>query len=226
LDKQVAISRNVFKMSEWIKYFKSTDRNIFNLCLGCRRLIEAIITHTPKGGKILEVGCGTALLSLILADYGFETIASDVSLEVLNYAKEKTNIGKNHLKFVKADILHLSNLFSNKYFDTVCSKGVMEHFSDEHIIKGLMEQRKISKKVIFHIPNNRNKLTNKHFGDERFLSNKKWVGLIKKAGFKKVKVVGDYDLPRYTFFLPGLFFRSKFSFWWKYFSKHSIFICE
>ena len=68
--------------------------------MSCRRLIELIIDYTPKCGRILETGCGTALLSLILADYGFEVTASDASAEVLDYAKEKTSMNKIQLKFV------------------------------------------------------------------------------------------------------------------------------
>lgn len=213
-------------MSEWVKCFKNTDRNIFNQCLICRRLIELVLNYTPKNGRILEVGCGTALLSLILADRGFKVTASDVSLEVLNYAKEKTGARKTQLEFVRADILRLSDVFNDKYFDTICSKGVMEHFGDNEIIKGLIEQRKISRRVIFHIPNNRIKSADKLFGDERLLSNEKWIKLIKEAGFRNIKVFGDRDVPRATFLLPAMFFHVKLSFWWKYFSKHSIFVCE
>lgn len=192
----------------------------------CKRLIELIIAHAPKGGRILEVGCGTALLSLILADYGFKVTASDISPEVLQYAKEKVNLKRINLKFVEVDILNLSNVFKNQYFDIICHKGVMEHFSDEDIVKGLIKQRKISQKVIFHVPNNRSKLTDECFGNEKLLSNKKWVKLIKEAGFINIKVFGDYDVQRYTYLLPNVFFRLKLSFWWKYFSKHSIFVCE
>lgn len=60
-------------MSEWIRYFESTsrNRNIFTQCLSCKRVIELIIVHAPTGVRILEVGCSTALLSLILVDFGF-----------------------------------------------------------------------------------------------------------------------------------------------------------
>lgn len=144
----------------------------------------------------------------------------------MQYAKEKVNIKRINLKFVEAGILNLSNVFKNQHFDIICHKGVMEHFCDKDIVKGMIEQRKISREVIFHVPNNRSKLTDKCYGDERLLSNKKWIKLIKEAGFSNIKVFGDYYLHRYIYLLPGVFFRLKLSFWWKYSSKHSIFICE
>lgn len=214
-------------MSDWVKYFENTNRNIFNQCLSNRRLIELIIQNTSKEGRILEAGCGTALLSLILAEYGFKVTALDLNEDVLNYARSRVCLNQINLDFVKGDILNLSSLFDKQYFDTVCHSGVMEHFSDKDIIKSLSEQRIISKKVIFNVPNSRQKLTPHHFGDERFLSNKKWISLIREAGFNNVKVFGGYDLPKFTYFiLPGAFFHRKVSFWWKWFSRHSIFVCQ
>ena len=143
------------------------------------------------------------------------------------YASSKICLNYTRLRFVQGDIRTLSSLFENRYFDTVCHSGVMEHFSDNDIIKILSEQKNISKRVVFTIPNNRNKLTAQHFGNERFLSNKKWVKLIREAGFSNARVFGSYDLPKYLYFvLPGVFFHRKASFWWKYFSRHSVFVCE
>lgn len=213
-------------MSEWLKHLESTskNRNIFKQCVGNRRLIELIIEYTPKNGRILEAGCGTAILSLILADYGFKVTALDFDEEVINYAEKRVRLNSAELNFTQGDILKLSSSFKNAYFDTVCHSGVMEHFTDNDIIKGLSEQRMVSKRLIFNIPNSRNKI--KRFGDERYLSNKKWLTLIKEAGFSKVKVFGASDLPILTNMLPSFFFHRRTSFWWKYLSKHSIFVCE
>jgi ubiquinone/menaquinone biosynthesis C-methylase UbiE len=214
-------------MNKWVDFFENKDINIFNQCLRNRRLIELIIEYTPKRGRILEAGCGTALLSLILADYDFKVTALDLTEEVLDYARKKADYNHDKLNFVKGDILKLSSSFESRYFDTVCHSGVMEHFNDHDIIRSLAEQRIVSKNVIFRIPNNRNKHLPRPFGDERFLSNKKWVTLIRMAGFGSVKVFGSYDLPKYAYFmLPGVCFHRKASFWWKYFSRHSIFFCR
>jgi 2-polyprenyl-3-methyl-5-hydroxy-6-metoxy-1,4-benzoquinol methylase len=214
-------------MDKWVEYFENTNRNLFDQCLRNRRLIELVIQDTPTNGRVLEVGCGTALLSLILADRGFEVTALDISKEVVDYAQKRSCLNKIKLKFVQGDSFNLSSLFEDRFFDTVCHSGVMEHFSDADIVRGLSEQRRVSKKVIFSVPNGRVKSAPNLFGDERFLDQEKWMGLIKKAGFNKVKMFGGYDLPRYVYFiLPGVFFNQRFSFWWKYFSKHSIFVCE
>lgn len=214
-------------MTDWVNFFKKGKRSIFNQCLANRHLIELIIMNSSESSKILEAGCGTAMLSFILADLGYDLTALDLTEDVLGFAKSRVNTKQINLKFQQGDILKLSSMFEKKYFDIVCHSGVMEHFSDENIIKSLTEQRIISNKVIFNIPNDRNKYCESHIGDERFFSNKKWVELIKAAGFKNVKVYGGYDLPKFTYFIfPGAFFHRKVSFWWKYLSKHSVFVCK
>jgi 2-polyprenyl-3-methyl-5-hydroxy-6-metoxy-1,4-benzoquinol methylase len=216
-------------MSEWVKYFRKVEasRTIYNQCHGKRRLIELIIQNCPRGGQILEAGCGTAQLSIILADYGFKVTALDLTGEVLEYARSRLYLKKLKIEFLQGNILELSSLFKAKTFDVVTHSGVLEHFRDPEIIKSLSEQKNISKKVIFNIPNNRVELSlANHFGDERFLSNKTWVKLIRSAGFNNCQVFGGYDLPRITFLLPGLFLHRKFSFWWKFFSPHTVFVCE
>lgn len=214
-------------MTDWIKYFENSNRTLFKQCIANKRLIELILDNTPAKGRILEAGCGTALLSVLLADLGFFVTAMDYTKEIVDYAKSKCRLNSVHLDFVRGDIFDLSSFFRPKEFDTVCHSGVLEHFSDEQIIKSLLEHRKVSKRVIFNIPNNRSKITPESFGDERLMSNEKWVKLIREAGYKSVKVYGGYDLlsPAY-FLLPGVFFNRRLSFWWKWMSKHSIFLCE
>ncbi|HSV43284.1 MAG TPA: class I SAM-dependent methyltransferase [Candidatus Bathyarchaeia archaeon] len=214
-------------MATWVEYFKKSQRNLFSQFISKRRLIELIISETPKCGKILEAGCGTADLSIILASCGYAITAMDLSEDVLEYAQKKTLPGFNPINFFQADILNLSEFFEKKHFDTVCHSGVLEHFSDYEIIKALKEQKFVANKIIFNVPNNRVKPSPSLFGDERLMSNKKWSELISKAGFVDHSVYGGYDLPIYfSLFLPNVFFRKELSFWWKWFSRHSIFICR
>ena len=224
--KKIQMVKGTLK-KEWKGFFEHADRNIFKQAMHSRRLIEIIINNVPKGAKVLETGCGSATLSLILADCGFNVTALDLDKDVLEYAKKRKVLNSNSLSFIQGDIFNLSAYLRDKEFDLVCHSGVMEHFSDEDIIKGLSEQRKVAVKLIFNVPNNHNRLTKKHFGNERFLSNSHWIRLIKKSGFNKVEVFGGYDIVTYMYFiLPGVFFHRKASFWWKYLSRHSIFVCE
>jgi 2-polyprenyl-3-methyl-5-hydroxy-6-metoxy-1,4-benzoquinol methylase len=226
-DEPIELKEKRELMADWVSFFKNSNRTLFNQCLGNKRLIELIIENTPAQGKILEAGCGTAMLSLLLADSGYDVTAMDYTDEVLEYARKRCCLNSVKLDFVRGDIFDLSAYFKPYQFDVVCHSGVLEHFSDENIIKSLQEHNKVSKRVIFNVPNNRMKLTPDHFGDERLMSNKKWIALIREAGYHSVKVYGGYDLPLFTnFILPGALFKRRLSFWWKWMSKHSIFLCE
>jgi SAM-dependent methyltransferase len=189
-----------------------------------------IIENCPAPARILEAGCGAALLSLILADLGYQVTALDRSKDVLDYAKSRMVIGQHlRLDFVEGDLFQLRDKFKMREFEAVCHSGVMEHFEDGAILSALAEQKHVAKKLIFKVPNIRTRKGPSHFGDERLLANRHWVDLIRKSGFRRVEVFGDPDLPKYLYLMiPGLFFRfhPAISSWWKWFSGHTIFVCE
>lgn len=217
-------------MNQWVEFFKRGHRSIYSECYKNRRLIQLIIANSQKGSRVLEAGCGTALLSLLLADMGYQVTALDSSIEVLNYAKSRMVITHPiHLNFVEGDLFHLGDCFSEEEFAVVCHSGVMEHYNDEEIVAALSEQKLVAKKLIFKVPNVRARKDPSWFGDERLLTNRHWVRLIRKAGYKSPTAYGDADLPRHLYFLmPGVFFRyhPMMSLWWKWFSRHTIFVCQ
>jgi ubiquinone/menaquinone biosynthesis C-methylase UbiE len=214
-------------VSNWIQYFKNSNRTLFSESIRNRKLFEIVMKYTPLQGKILEAGCGTALLSIILSDSGYDVTAMDITEDIVQYAKNRCFLNNIKLNFITGDILEMSKNFKQQEFETICHSGVLEHFSDENIIKSLREHRIISRRVIFNVPNIRNKVSCESYGDERLMSNDKWLQLIQKAGYKSMKVYGGYDVPRpFYFMLPGVFFNNRLSFWWKWVSKHSIFYCE
>lgn len=70
----------------------------------------------PEGGSLLDMGCGTGLLSLISASRGWETHSCDREPEALWLTRE--NLCKNG----KMAIFHLSDLFSG------IPRGYLSHF--------------------------------------------------------------------------------------------------
>ena len=121
-------------MAKWANFFGKTKRTLFNQCLSNRRLIELVVENTPAQGKILEAGCGTAMLSLLLADSGYDVTALDYTEEVLEYARKRCCLNSVKLDFIRGDIFDLSSYFEPYQFDTICHSGVLEHFSDDNII--------------------------------------------------------------------------------------------
>ncbi len=143
-------------------------------------LIDLIKKYSPRK-RIMESGCGTAVLSTYFSSIGYDSTAIDNDDKMLELSN---NIAKNyctniHPKIIKKSIFDLN--YQENYFDVSFSNGVLEHFSDEEIIEALIQQMKIANKVIFGIPTEYFNQEEALYGDERYLSKIYWRNLIKEA---------------------------------------------
>ena len=146
-----------------------------------KNLLELIEKYSPNK-KVIESGSGTGVLSIYLASIGFDVLAIDIDKEILNLSKkiaEEYN-SFNRPKFKNDSILELNYRFEE--FDVSFSNGVLEHFSDEEIIKTLKKQMKIAKTVIVGIPTRYFDDDEAMYGDERFMDLNFWRDIIYRAG--------------------------------------------
>lgn len=102
--------------------------------------------------KILELGSGSGHLSAYLAMKGYEVSLLDFSTGALEKSKqtfEKYNLNGT---FIEGDLFDLCNISSD--YDLVWNSGVMEHFSDENLLR-IFEQIKsiMQSQFIFLVPN-------------------------------------------------------------------------
>jgi len=227
-------------MSEWSEFLKNSRRTLLSQTYTHGLLIERIIIETPHSGKILEAGCGLGYLSQILADHNYNVTAGDIDEEVLDLARKSNRLSEGGVNYVKLDIFNMSHSFLQNAFDTIVHSGVMEHFSDFDIIRAFKEQKLVSKCLVFKVPNVRTRMSKKHFGNERFLSNKRWVELLREAGYKNIVVYGGESAPSWTKMLPQLIHEypkasrsvrlnavlTCLSSWREIVSRHSIFVCR
>jgi len=95
-----------------------------------------------SSGQVLEYGCGTAGMSVYLANQGFQTIATDVSVDALRLAN--LNFQENGRSSVRgsfytsaADVYRLP--FKSDVFDITMSYGLLEHFDEQSIALVLQE---------------------------------------------------------------------------------------
>ena len=82
----------------------------------------------PPTGKSLEVGCGSARLSLFLAQQGYQTYGIDYSSLGLKVAQTNYQLGGVRGEFVEGNAFQLP--FKDESFDVVLSTGLLEHFED------------------------------------------------------------------------------------------------
>ena len=59
--------------------------------------------HCPKGSKILDLGCGTGFLSLLLAELGYQVTGIDFSEEMMAEARRKAVLSGLKINFLEGD---------------------------------------------------------------------------------------------------------------------------
>ena len=114
--------------------------------------------------------------------------AMDIEKEMVNQTKKNYNeMGKKgFLKTINGDIRKIP--FENKFFSVTHSSGVMEHFSDEDIVKIINEQLRVSDFCIFSVPTSY--FEKKMLGNERFMNRKEWRAIIENSNGVIIKESG------------------------------------
>ena len=114
---------------------------------------KPIIEHTKPHGTVLEFGSGTGILSGVLAKNQRAATLIDYSPESIDFCKKVFSSAGLKADFLVADVLKTLP-FEDNSFGCVWSCGLLEHFSDEDIIKILKESNRISEKyVVSLVPN-------------------------------------------------------------------------
>lgn len=85
----------------------------------------------PKRAKMLEVGCGTAFVSLYFAKREYQVHCLDINKSILKVAEKNFNKEGVRGKFVVGNAEKLP--FADNQFDVVVSFGLLEHFEDPKV---------------------------------------------------------------------------------------------
>ncbi len=178
------------RYKSWAEYFESYAQfeSLFVQASRLQRLIETIIKFTPEKGSILEVGCGSAVASILLGDLGYTVTGIDNDEAVVDNAQKRIAQLGMDIGILRMNASDLQ--FEDKSFDTVFSQGLLEHLSDEQILQSLKEQKRVAGTVIVDVPTKRAKHGPGSYGNERFLSIRQWRALISSAGLRIVYSYG------------------------------------
>lgn len=116
-------------ISEQLEYHLTTRKPLYGLL---NRSIASL--SDVNGLRILEIGCGTAIDSSILADSNkrFKVFCLDISYPAVKLAREIAEKFNASLSLLNCD----ANLISlkNESFDLIFSQGVLEHFKDISLV--------------------------------------------------------------------------------------------
>ena len=142
-----------------------------------------IMRAQPKDRKLLEVGCGSGVLSTHLSRVGYEVVSIDNNDVVLAIARDNNAALNGKVTLLEADAHGLP--FKGSFFQVCFSQGFFEHFDDAIVCKLLREQLRVAKTVIFSVPTLW--YPRQDFGNERLMEREDWLGIL--AGFKVEKAV-------------------------------------
>ena len=118
--------------------------------------------YLKNGQKILDLGCGNGRLVNLLKNYEINYVGSDISSNLLNYAK-KQDFGKiTQYQFIESDMLDLE--FENNSFDIIFLVASFHHLrTKSQRIKMLNKVNKWLKKDGLLIMTNWNLLESNNF---------------------------------------------------------------
>lgn len=160
---------------------KGGIRKYFKLKINTKKNFIKLIQKYSSNKTIAELGSGTSIISTYMAGLGYKVTAIDEDEKMLSLATKiakECNYG-NQPAFIQGSILDLD--YINNHFDVCFSNGVLEHFTDEDIIKIIQKQLQMCEVVIFGIPTKYFNREEAMYGDERYLGLKYWRQLIYNA---------------------------------------------
>jgi SAM-dependent methyltransferase len=88
-------------------------------------------TPALPAGTALDVGCGTGDSSIYLAQHGWKVTGVDFVPKALDKARAKTRAAGVQVKFVQADVTHLSQAAVDEKFELMVDNGCLHGMSDD-----------------------------------------------------------------------------------------------
>jgi ubiquinone/menaquinone biosynthesis C-methylase UbiE len=197
--------------------------------------LGAMIGLMPRGGRLLDLGCGTGWTSLLFARRGYEVTGSELVPDALEAAQKlKEESGLSNLDFVQSDFENLP--FENEFDISVFFDCLHHALDEEKALAGVYRALKPGGICITSEPGlghaMRSKKVMAEYGvTERDMHPAKIIRAAKKAGFRGAKVyphsthlfTSIYKQPdsgklATILKIPGM--RSLFSIFIALFSKH------
>jgi S-adenosylmethionine-dependent methyltransferase len=124
--------------------FQHTDKYVAYLGTTAGRLrldlswnnLRELLPQPATGLRALDIGCGTGIFGLRLADLGFHVDLLDASDAMLAQAREQSSASEvEHLvSFHLSDAAALSEMFVSSTFDVVICHNVLEYVDDPVLV--------------------------------------------------------------------------------------------
>ena len=208
-------------MSVWENLWNGMENIDFDNSPYTWRFYKVLLNnYSLRGKRVLEIGCGTGINTVLMARLGAKVSFLDSSKEALKIAK------KNMKKFdLDGEFIHMDALECDikNEFDLVHSHGVIEHFKgkDRQRIVDIHAQVLRSKgKAVIMVPAKNcipymigkflsEKTGTWVFGEEYPYTKTELIYRMKKAGLKPGKVVGGEFLISFFWLFSPFWIKNK-----------------
>ena len=110
------------RLLETIEDFNHAEEVLFS---NSPYLREQYNFSTFNGKKVLDLGCGSGVLSVVLAKNGADVTAADLTENATKMTQRNATLQQLNIKVIRTDAENLA--FANKSFDYVLSWGVLHH---------------------------------------------------------------------------------------------------
>lgn len=159
-----------------------------------QRRVRMLLDGLRPGARVLEVGCGTGLLTEEIAKRDVKVYSLDISQELLKQAREKS--GNREIIFLCASAYELG--FSDSVFDNIIGMSVLHHLDMDRALKEFHRILKKGGQMSFSEPNmlNPHIFCERHFFREKFHNSPDETAFVrfslerqlKRHGFRDIKI--------------------------------------
>jgi len=129
---------------------KRYDRGINFFSMGRADAIKRRITdeYIQSGDTVLDIGCGTGTLAIMMARKGARVKGIDISKPMLSVARERIDQSgqRERIDLMEASIVGLAKHFKDESVDKIVSTLVFSELSSDERQYALAESRRILKK--------------------------------------------------------------------------------
>ena len=103
----------------------------------------------PPPQDVIEVGCGSGIMSIIISHYGYRCLGIDVEAGCIALSRR---LGKALMSTARFERMDLYEATPKKRFNLAFSSGLFEHLSEEEARRALLCQASFADKIAIVIP--------------------------------------------------------------------------
>lgn len=156
----------------WTEFYKDRLLSVGYSQYAAKRyapFLEAIISRIKPGDRVVEVGCGIATMTALLA----ETVSCFCGFRCYDVSPDMVQLSRLNLHEGFPVDVGDARLPTGRYPDIVHSHGMLEHLSDDDI-RSVIEAHRTdgARAAIHYVPGD--KYETPSFGDERLMRLSDW----------------------------------------------------